>query len=269
MVELSELVELATGPTASSIAKAVFVLAAALAVGFMARRLMDRWLAGVMPAYMAYPLAKAIYYGIIFLGIIAALDQVGVQVSTILVAGGVLGIVVGFAGQTVISNFLSGVFLYFDRPFSIGDPVQIGDVGGVVYDVSVFSTKVRTWDGVVVRIPNEEVFKSVIRGFTRAPVRRVEYSVSIAYKDDIGRAVDAIKRVLEESELILADPGPTIFVEELGDSGVILRVRGWAPSSRWFDAKTRLLRDIKEALEAAGVEIPFPQRTIWFADLQR
>ncbi len=208
---------------------------------------------------------KVVYYGIIFIGFMAALPYIGFSLSGLLVAGGIAGIVIGFASQTVVSNFISGLFLLIEKPIKIGDGVSIGDVGGVVKDIRILSTTIRTWDGIYVRIPNEKVFTSNIKNFVAHAARRFEYKIGIRYKDDAEKAIEVIKKLLEEHPFILKEPAPQIFVEELGDSSVNLAVRIWAPSTVWFSVKTEMLWKIKVALEKEGIQIPFPQRVIWMA----
>ncbi len=255
-------------PILSMLAKytaAAVVFAVGLVVAMVARRLAKRSLLRTLPRDVESIVEKLIYYGIIAIATLSALSVAGVEATGLLVAGSIVGVAVGFASQTVVSNFLSGIFLYIDRPFKPGDPVDIeGVAAGTVRDITIFSTRIRTWDGVDTRIPNSRVFESVIRNFSRNVARRVEYRVGIAYDADIGKAVEVIRGVLDDHPLVLVEPEPMIFVEDLGDSAVILNVRFWVPSSHWLQAKAEVLRLIKEALDRAGIEIPFPQRVIWF-----
>lgn len=217
------------------------------------------------PPEVADLMSKIVYYSVAFMAGVAALSVAGVNVSGLLLTGGIIGVALGFASQTVISNFLSGVFLYIDRPFRPGDPVSLDDVNvsGVVHDVSVFSTRIRTWDGIFVRVPNDKVFNATIKNFSMNVARRIEYKVSISYSSDIELARKVILRVLDSEPLVLREPPPEVFVEDLGDSAVILKVRFWAPSQFWFNVKMRMLERIKVELEKAGIEIPFPQRVVW------
>lgn len=246
--------------------KALLSIVVAVVVAFLLRKLAVTTLSGRLPRHILTPLSRAIYYVVIFLGIIGALAALGIDTSGLLLAGGIAGIVIGFASQTVVSNLLSGIFLYMDRPFMIGDPVDIGGVGGVVQDITVFSTRIRRWDGVVMRIPNEQVFNSKIQRFNGSLVRRVEYRVGISYGSDVSKAVEVVTKLLESEPLVLVKPEPMVFVEDLGDSAVILNVRFWVPSQYWFPVKATVLGKIKEALTRNGIEIPFPQRVVWFAN---
>ena len=158
---------------------------------------------------------KVVYYGIIFIGFMAALPYIGFSLSGLLVAGGIAGIVIGFASQTVVSNFISGLFLLIEKPIKIGDGVSIGDVGGVVKDIRILSTTIRTWDGIYVRIPNEKVFTSNIKNFVAHAARRFEYKIGIRYKDDAEKAIEVIKKLLEKHPFILKEPAPKFLLRSL------------------------------------------------------
>ncbi len=245
-----------------SIGKALLIALTAFLVAVILRRRVYEAASKRVSRDIASIVSKTIAYTVILLGIIAALAQLGVDISVFLVAGGIAGIIIGIASQTVASNFLSGLFLYFERPFKEGDPVSIDGVGGIIYDVSIMSSKVRRWDGVMVRIPNDAVFKSRIEVYNKSLARRVEYRVPISYLADVERAQKTILEALEREPLVLAEPGPEAFVDNLGERGPELLVRFWAPSSLWFPAKMKGLKIIKEALEEAGIEVPPPARRV-------
>lgn len=158
--------------------------------------------------------------------------------------------------------------MYFDKPLKIGDPVEVAGYSGVVHDIRILSTRIRTWDGLLVRIPNEKLFNSDIKNLQKYPARRVDITVGIAYKEDAGgRAIEVIKKTLDEMPYVLAEPEPMVFVDNLGgDSSVNIAVKAWAPSEKWFDVRWEIVQKIKEALDREGIEIPFPQRVNWFAE---
>ncbi len=211
-------------------------------------------------------IVKIIYYGIIIFAFLGVTPLLGLNLSGLLVAGGVAGIVIGFASQSVVSNFVSGLFLLWERPIKIGDAIKVEGVAGVVEDIHVMSTIVRTFDGLYVRIPNEKVFTSNITNYVANVARRVEYVVGISYSDDAEKAIEVIKEVLEKEPFVLKYPNPDVFVDNLGDSSVNLIVRFWTPTSEWYDVKTKMLWRIKKELEDNGITIPFPQRVVWFAN---
>ncbi|AIF70237.1 small mechanosensitive ion channel protein MscS [Palaeococcus pacificus DY20341] len=211
---------------------------------------------------------KLFYYAVVILAFFIALNIAGFagKLTTLIAAAGITGIILGFSAQTVVANFISGIFMYFDKPLKIGDPVKIGEYGGVVHDIRILSTRIRTWDGTLVRIPNEKLFNSEIVNLQKYPARRVDIVVSIAYKEDAQKAIDVIKRTLDEMAYVLAEPEPMIFVDNLEDSGVSIAVRAWTPSEKWFDVRSTIVQRVKEALDSEGIEIPFPQRVNWFAE---
>lgn len=211
-------------------------------------------------------LAKVVYYSIIGVAGVTALPLLGINPAGVLVAGGIAGLVIGIASQKVVGNFVSGVFLLVERPVKIGDQVSMGDVSGTVVDIRLISTTIRTFDGLYVRVPNERVFTSSITSFSGNVARRVEYEVGIGYSADVERAREVIMEVVEAHPFALKNPAPQVFVDRLGDSAVVLRIRAWAPSSEWSRVRAELLEKIKKALEDAGIEIPLPQRVVWLKD---
>ncbi len=243
---------------------ALLVFAVGFALAYVFRRLTFRAAYKVVPLHIAKAISGFIYYVIVIIVMMTILSIFGVSITGVLVAGGIAGIVLGFASQTIVSNLLAGIFLYWDKPFKPGDPVNVEGIAGIVQEISILSTRIQTWDGVYVRIPNEKVFTATITNYARMPVRRVELKVSIAYKEDFGKAKEVIARVLDEHPLVLVQPEPVIFTSELGSDGVEITVQAWAPTSEWITVKRELLWNIKKALTEAGIEIPFPQRDIWF-----
>ena len=212
--------------------------------------------------------AKLFYYLIVTLAFFIALNIAGFtgRLTTLLAAAGITGIVLGFSAQTVVSNFISGIFMYFDKPLKIGDPVEVAGYSGIVHDIRILSTRIRTWDGLLVRIPNEKLFNSEIKNLQKYPARRVDITVGIAYKEDAQRVIDLIRKTLDEMPYVLAEPEPTVFVDSLGDNSVNIAIRAWAPSEKWFDVRTQIVQKVKKVLDEAGIEIPFPQRVNWFAE---
>lgn len=209
-------------------------------------------------------LEKIVYYAIIGVGAVSALPQLGVDLTGLLVAGGVLGVVVGFASQSVVSNLVSGLFLIFERPVKIGEQIEVEDISGIVTDIRVLSTTVRTYDGTYVRIPNEKVFSSNITNYVANPVRRFDYTIGIAYEDNTEKALHTILHTVENHPFVLKNPPPNIFLDNLGDNSVNIMVRVWVPSVVWYDVRRELLQKIKADLKEANISIPFPQRVIHF-----
>lgn len=214
-------------------------------------------------------IAKVIYYTIIIVAVLLSLPDLGIELSNLLVAGGVVGIVIGFACQSIVGNLISGIFLMFERPIKIGDQLRVDDISGFVEDIHIVSTIVRTYTGLYVRIPNEKVFTGIITNYVTNIARRFEYVVGIRYTDDADLAIEIIEDLIDEQPFALKNPSPGVFVDNLGDNSVNLHVRIWAPATEWYDLKMELLWKIKKTLEENGIEIAFPQRVVWFADEPR
>ncbi len=210
---------------------------------------------------------KVISYSIIIMAIVFfVLPTLNVEASSILVAGSVVGLVIGFASQSTVGNLISGLLLMIERPIKVGNLVNIDGNSGTVEDITIISTIIRTYDGLYVRIPNEKVFTSTITNYVANAARRFEYVVGIRYNDDADQAIGIIKDIITGHPFALKNPAPMVFVDTLGDNAVNIIVRIWAPVTDWYDVKTELLWIIKKTLEENGIEIAFPQRTIWFAN---
>ena len=227
---------------------------------------LKRQISDKVPAGDRENIGKIVSVLIVILGFIIALPHLNVNLSGIFVAGGVFAIIIGIAGQSFFSNVISGMILFFERPIKIGDNVGIGDTMGTVEDIQILSTVIKTYDGVYTRIPNQTMFVSDIKNYVAHVARRFEYIVGIRYEDDAEVAIRIIKEVIWKHPFALKRPEPSVFVDQLGDNSVNICVRIWAPSSVWWDVRTELLWKIKVALEAEGIQIPFPQRTVWFPD---
>lgn len=212
---------------------------------------------------------KLITYTIVFIALISILPNLGIPLHGLTLTGGILGIILGFASQTVVSNFISGIFLILEKPMKIGDQVEIDGMTGFVEDVHIISTTLRTYDGIFVRIPNQMVFTSKLTNFTGNIARRFEYSVGIRYADDAAKAIALIKELINGYVFALVEPSPQVFVDSLGDNAVNIIVRVWAPVTDWYALKMSMLWDIKAMLEKNGIEIAFPQRTLWFANTMK
>jgi small-conductance mechanosensitive channel len=252
-----------------TVEKLLVALLAVIVTVFLAvlvRNVMRRSLRPRLPQHVYRVIENIVFYSIIFTGALAIPGIFGVSLSALLVAGGFTGLVIGLASQQALSNLISGLFLLAEQPLRVGDPVNVGGVEGVVVDINVLSTRIRTWDGFVVRIPNSKVFEATISNYQRTRARRVEFRIGISYGSDISRAIDALTKLMDEHPFCLVNPPPQVFVDEYADSAIVLRVRCWAPPQVWFDTKIYLQTRAKEVLDKAGVEIPFPQLDLHIKD---
>jgi small-conductance mechanosensitive channel len=211
---------------------------------------------------------RAVYWGIIILAGLAALSNQGVDFTGALLGAGIFGIIIGFATQSLVANLISGLFMQIDKPMKIGDPVEIVDsnVAGVVTEVTAFSTRLRMFDGTYARLPNEKIFTSQIRNFSKNIARRVEFQVSVGYREDVTQAIAVINKTLYDIPMVLNEPAPNVFVDTLAESGVNINVFAWVPWQHWFIMRQQLVEKVKKELDAVGVELPYPQRVVWFAE---
>ncbi len=252
--------------TVGDLVEALLIIIGAVIIAKIATINLRRLLKERMAKEHVELLCKALKYLILFVAFVAVLQMFGISMSGLLVASGFLGMAIGFASKSAIGNLISGLFLMVERPIKIGDAIEIGSISGVVKDIHILSTIIRTWDGLYVRIPNERVFTSNITNYVAHPVRRFEYVIGIRYQDDAEKAVKIVENLLSSHPFVLKNPAPQIFVNELADSSVNLVVKAWAPTQVWYATKTELLWKIKKVLEENGIEIPFPQRVVWFAN---
>ena len=243
-------------------------MAIGIIIAKIAKILFHKYYAPTLPKDTAQNISKLIYFGIIIISFFAFTSSQGIDFSGLVVAGGIFAVVIGFATQSVVSNLISGLFLMIEKPVKHGDTIQIPDMGitGTLLDIATFSSRVRKFDGTVIRIPNEKFFTSNIRSLSTSTVRRADIMVGIAYKDDIDNAISVIKKEIQITmPFILSIPEPEFRVEELGDSSVNIQVLVWHPKDDWSQAQPILLTTVKRALDKSGIEIPFPQRVIWKA----
>lgn len=248
---------------------AIVIIVAGFAIGHFARIATARYVGSRLPPDTRRTISKVVYYVIIAIALLSALGYSGINLSGLFLAGGIAGIVIGFATQSLFSNLISGIFLQLDKPMKIGDPVlitgKLPDVAGVVVEITTLSSRLRMFDGTYVRLPNSDVFLSEIRNYSSAAARRVEISMGIAYKEDVAKVIGIIRKSLKETTLVLVEPEPDVYVDSLGDSAVNINVWCWVPFSVWFDMRKQIMQQIKRELDANNIEIPYPQRVVYLA----
>ena len=252
-----------------SIIIAVIIMAAGVALAKVSSLLFRRYFGGHFEESTTKNVSKGIYYGIIIITLLAVTTSQGIDLSGLVVAGGIFGIVIGFATQSVVSNLVSGIFLMFDRPAKAGDVIELpaNNIVGVLLDIAIFSTRIRMFDGTIMRIPNANIFTTNIRNLSKVVARRADFAVGIAYKEDIAKAISDLKQAIAHLPYVLAEPEPMIWTEQLGDSSVNLRVFVWYPVDSFGEVVPIMPEIIKSCLDKAQIEIPFPQRTVWFRKL--
>jgi small conductance mechanosensitive channel len=224
-------------------------------------RLLERIVqrAGADPLIASF--ARNLAFGVgLAIVLIASLELVGIPNASLLTALGAAGLAIGLALQGSLSNLASGVLLILFRPFSVGHFVEVAGQSGNVETVSLLFTVLRTPDNREITLPNSQVMGNPIVNFSAQPTRRIDLLVGVGYQHDPQQALQVIAKVLAAEPRLLDEPQPTLWVSQLGESSVDLAVRPWVRSEDYWAVRSDLLRNIKQALEAAGIEIPFPQR---------
>ncbi|GGQ21902.1 mechanosensitive ion channel family protein [Shewanella litoralis] len=191
--------------------------------------------------------------------IIATLGQVGVQTASLVAVIGAAGLAVGLALQGSLSNFASGVLMVLFRPCRVGDFIEAAGTAGVVDEITIFSTRLRTGDNKVIIAPNSAIMNGTITNYSALEKRRIDLTIGVSYTADIATTKKVIADVLDSHSLVLKDPGYTIGLAELADSSINFVVRPWVSTGDYWPVRFELLEQIKNALDAAEIEIPFPQ----------
>jgi small conductance mechanosensitive channel len=206
--------------------------------------------------------SKMVYYLSLTFVIVFVLARFGIETTSIIAVLGGAALAVGLALQGTLSNFAAGVMLLMFRPFEVGDVVDAGGTVGKVIEIGVFSTTLHSPDNVKIIVPNSSIYGAIIKNFSANDTRRNDLVMGIGYGDDIGKAMDVIRRVLEADARVLEDPEALIAVGELADSSVNILVRPWCKAEDYWQLRLDLMRVLKEQLEMAGCSIPFPQTDV-------
>lgn len=196
-------------------------------------------------------------YVIMTIGTVTALSQLGINTGSILASLGVVGLTIGFAAKDALSNIISGLFIFWDRPFVIDDLVEIGGQYGRVQEITMRSTRVVTVDGKMLAIPNSTVLNSTVASYTNFPNLRIDVDVTVGTGEDLGRVRRALLALVAADDRYLAEPAPVVVVTALNDYNVAVQVRAWLKDERTHMASRFDLRERSfEALRAAGVDMP-------------
>lgn len=194
--------------------------------------------------------------------IIASLDMLGVNTTSLIAMLGAAGLAVGLALQGSLQNFASGVLLIIFRPFQVGDVIEAGGITGKVEKLTIFNTVMLTPDNREIIVPNGAIYGGTITNISARETRRIDMVFGISYGDDIKKAKDILMKAMESDERILKDPAPMVALAELADSSVNFVVRPWVNAADYWDVKFELTEKIKLAFDENGVSIPFPQMDV-------
>lgn len=207
-------------------------------------------------------LGNVFYVALLVVVIIAALDRLGVNTTSVLAVFATAGLAVGLALKDSLSNFAAGVMLIIFKPFKVGDFVEAGGSAGTVEEIRIFSTIMRTPDNREITIPNGQIYSGTIINVTARDTRRIDLVFGIGYNDDLVMARDLIWNVINSDDRILKDPEPVVALAELADSSVNIAVRPWVKTSEYWAVRSDILEKVKQAFDNNNISIPFPQRDV-------
>lgn len=233
------------------------------AVLLLASKALRKYFTKQFSAQIGLIVSKGVLYIGVSLLLISVLREFGFKLTTLLGAAGIIGIAVGFASQTSVSNIISGLFLITDQVFEINDVISVGDTTGIVLSIDLLSVKLRTFDNKFVRIPNETLIKSELTNITRFPIRRVDIPVGVAYKENIGKVRDLLLDIAKQEPLCLNEPEPMVLITGFGSSSVDLLLLVWAVKTDWLKVKNAIMETIKKRFDEEGIEIPFPHLSVY------
>ncbi|HEY5622989.1 MAG TPA: mechanosensitive ion channel family protein [Gammaproteobacteria bacterium] len=240
---------------------------AVLVVGLVLVRLSSgavyRALRDPMGAHTAVTVRRFLSYGLGAIVLLAALRELGFSPGLLLGAAGIVSVAIGFAAQTSASNLVSGLFLVAEKSFEIGEVIKVGGTTGEVLSIDLLSVKLRTFDNLYVRVPNETLVKSEITNISRFPIRRFDLLLGVAYKEDLGRVHELLIEVADSFDLCLDEPRPIMIFQGFGESSLDLQFSVWAARVNYLAVRNQLPARVKAAFDAAGIEIPFPHRTLY------
>jgi small conductance mechanosensitive channel len=212
-------------------------------------------------ATMSPVIASVIRYVILLIAFVAGLGSFGIETTSIIAVIGAAGLAVGLALQGTLSNVAAGVMLLFLRPFKVGDWMETGTVSGTVNEIGLFSTIINTFDNIYISVPNSSIWGSIIINHSKYNTRRMDLDIGISYNTDLDYAEQTLM-ALATDDRVLTEPAPQFLVVAYADSAITVRLRLYANVDTYFPLYWDMMRNIKPALDAAGIGIPFPQRDI-------
>jgi small conductance mechanosensitive channel len=237
--------------------------------------IIGRWIAGLVKRLIGRLMAKRevdetiaifvsniAYAALLIFVIIAAIGKLGIQTGSFIAIIGAAGLAIGLALQGSLANFAAGFLIILFRPFKKGDFIEAGGSAGIVEEIQVFTTLLKTPDNKVIIVPNSNVLGGNITNFTARDTRRVDFVFGVSYSDDLKEVREVIQAVISEDERIHKDPEPMIVVSELADSSVNFTVRVWANTSDYWGVFFDTTETMKVRFDAKGISIPFPQRDL-------
>lgn len=235
-------------------------------IGYLLARVARRLVAHVTQA--ARPQSSLLaqrtaMYVVLGIFLVSALRELGFDFTVILGAAGILTAAAAFASQTSASNIISGLFLGLERSVEIGDVITVNGITGEVLSIDLLSTRLRTFDNLLVRVPNETMVKTEITNLARFPIRRYDLQLGVAYKEDLAKVRRVLEEVADRNPLCLEEPRPLIIAQGYGASSIDLQLSVWSRREAYLDLRNQIHQQVKEAFDREGIEIPYPHVSVY------
>ena len=243
---------------------ALLIILGGKLISLAARKIIKKAVNGrfKMDEYLGFVLRLIINYGIIVVCAILILENFGLSATSLIALVGAAGVTMGLALRDTLSNAVSGIILLFLRPFRKDDLIEFGSTMGRVKEFGLFVTILETIDGLYVSVPNSNLWGPPLKNYTRNDKRRMDLSIMISYDDPLDTAFAVMEKIGQEEPRILQDPPPQVIVQSVGEYGVTIMLRAWAPSDIFIKTTQDLTRVIKESFAEAGLHAPVPRREI-------
>ncbi len=219
---------------------------------------------------LPYAMSAVLHYVVLLVGFLMAMAALGVDTNRFTVLAGAFGVGIGFGMQNIVNNFVSGLILLFERPVKVGDVIKLGDFIGTLTRIGLRASVVRTWDGSDVIVPNGDMISNRVVNWTlgRQHSRRVDIRLGVACEADPGEVIALLERVTAEHPSILNDPKPEAVLLEFGDNALQFQLRANTREKNWQKVRSDVMIAVNSALAEAGIEMPYPQRTVHLDEKQ-
>jgi len=235
------------------------------AIAFMLRRSLRKQLSRQRMMLITRTVIYTGYTGLVLI----VVKELNYDLAALFGAVGVMGIVIGVASQTSIGNIISGLFLVGEKSFELGDVVKVGDKTGTVYAIDLLSIKVRTFDNLLIRIPNQTVISTELVNITKFPIRRLDFQLGVAYKEDLRKVKTILEDVVRKNPLCLEEPEPVIIFQAFGSSSIDIILGVWFEKSNYLKVRNSVFIEIKEAFDRERIEIPFPHVSVYAGEASK
>lgn len=251
-----------TNQIAGGLRAAVIIL-----IGFwfakMAAKLIDRICHRIGSPHYAPLWSRITFYSLLIIFTLSAFSELGFDLHVLLGAAGILTIGIGFTAQTSLSNLISGLLLMFERPFVLGETIVVGNTTGDVLSVDLLSTKLRTPDNTLIRIPNEILIKTQITNLTRFTTRRFDCLLTVSFAENLSQVKKVLMELADKSPLCLKDPPPSLFILHFSDAGINIQFSVWSTQQDFNDLKNSIYQTIQMAFEKEGIALFPSKKTVY------